>query len=65
MTWTKLWFCLFGTDTFCGLNLGFWIALAAVILLVAAMNAVFWAMKPNYILQKGKKEPKSKPDARD
>lgn len=40
MTWIKLWFCLFGTDTFCSLNLGFWIALAAVILLVAAMNAV-------------------------
>lgn len=31
----------------------------------AVMNAVFWAMEPNYSLQKGKKEPKSKPDAGD
>lgn len=45
MTWTKLWLDLFGT-TLWGINMGFWVALAAVALIVIGMNVVFWSMKP-------------------
>lgn len=46
MTWTKLWLDLFGTTTLWGINMGFWVALAAVALIVVGMNVVFWSMKP-------------------
>lgn len=50
MTWSKLWMDLFGSTSFCGIDMGFWAALSAVLLIVILMNAVFWGMKP-------KKEP--------
>lgn len=46
MTWTNLWLHLFGTTSWLGLNLGFWVATAAVLLLVLLMNVVFWALPP-------------------
>lgn len=46
MNWAAVWMRLFGTTTFWGLDLGFWAALAAVALIVIAMNLVFWGMKP-------------------
>lgn len=46
MNWTGIWMKLFGTTTLWGLNMGFWVALAAVALIVIVMNAVFWGMKP-------------------
>lgn len=46
MTWTKLWLDLFGNTTLWGINMGFWVALAAVALIVIGMNVVFWSMKP-------------------
>lgn len=46
MNWTKIWLDLFGTVTLWGLNMGFWVALAVVALIVIVMNAVFWGMKP-------------------
>lgn len=46
MNWAAVWMQLFGTTTLWGLDLGFWAALAAVALIVIAMNAVFWGMKP-------------------
>lgn len=46
MTWTKLWLDLFGATTLWGINMGFWVALAAVALIVIGMNVVFWSMKP-------------------
>lgn len=48
MMWTKLWLALFGTDSFAGLNIGFWGAMAAIVLLVFFMNLIFWGMKPNH-----------------
>ena len=50
MTWSKLWMDLFGVTSFCGVDMGFWIALSAVLLIVILMNVVFWGIKP-------KKEP--------
>lgn len=49
MTWTTLWITLFGTDYFAGLNIGFWVAIAAVLLLVLLMNLIFWGMKPKHL----------------
>ncbi len=46
MNWTGIWMKLFGTTTLWGLNMGFWVALATVALIVIVMNAVFWGMKP-------------------
>jgi hypothetical protein len=46
MKWTIIWMKLFGTTSFWGINLGFWVALAAVLLIVILMNVVFWTMKP-------------------
>ena len=46
MNWAAVWMRLFGTTTLWGLDLGFWAALAAVALIVIAMNLVFWGMKP-------------------
>lgn len=46
MTWTNLWMDLFGRTSFCGIDMGFWVALSAVLLIVILMNAVFWGMKP-------------------
>lgn len=46
MTWTKLWMDLFGRTSFCGIDMGFWVALSAVLLIVVLMNVVFWGMRP-------------------
>lgn len=46
MTWSKIWMELFGTDTLWGLDMGFWVSLGLVLLIVVVMNAVFWGMKP-------------------
>lgn len=37
---------LFGTTTLLGINMGFWVAMAAVLLIVILMNVVFWGLKP-------------------
>ncbi len=46
MKWTELWLRLFGTTELFGLNMGFWVALAAVAAVVIAMNLLFWGMEP-------------------
>lgn len=46
MNWTNIWIRLFGTRSLFGLDMEFWIAMAAVALLVVLMNVVFWGMKP-------------------
>ena len=46
MNWSKLWMDLFGSTTFCGIDMGFWVALSAVLLIVILMNVVFWSMRP-------------------
>lgn len=37
---------LFGTTQWCGLDIEFWISMAVCLLIVVAMNAVFWNLKP-------------------
>lgn len=46
MTWSKLWMDLFGRTSLWGIDMGFWVALSAVLLIVILMNVVFWGMKP-------------------
>ena len=46
MNWTMLWLKLFGTTTLWGLNMGFWVSLGTVLLIVILMNALFWSLKP-------------------
>ena len=46
MNWKELWMTLFGTTKWFGLNIGFWVAMAVVLLIVIVMNVIFWSMKP-------------------
>lgn len=46
MNWMDLWLKIFGTDKLFGLNIGFWVAMAVVVLIVILMNVVFWSIKP-------------------
>ena len=46
MNCNELWMTVFGTTHWMGLDLGFWGSMAVVALIVIAMNAVFWGMKP-------------------
>lgn len=45
MNWADIWINLFGTTEWMGLNMGFWVSTAVVVLIVAIMNAVFWNVK--------------------
>ena len=46
MKWNELWMTVFGTTHWLGIDLGFWVSMAVVALIVVVMNAVFWGMKP-------------------
>ncbi len=46
MNWAKLWMDIFGTTEWLGLDIGFWVSMAATLLVVIVMNIVFWSMKP-------------------
>mgnify|MGYP006986484346 CR=1 FL=1 len=46
MNWNKIWMDLLGTNTFLGLDMGFWVSMAVVTVIVILMNALFWGMKP-------------------
>lgn len=46
MMMLSIWMDLFGTETLFDLNMGFWVAMSAVIVLVILMNVIFWSMKP-------------------
>ena len=46
MKWNELWMTVFDTTHWLGIDLGFWVSMAVVALIVVVMNAVFWGMKP-------------------
>lgn len=46
MNWATICMNLFGTTSLYGINMGFWIGMAVVLLTVILMNVVFWSMKP-------------------
>lgn len=37
----------FGTSSLLGLDMGFWVSMAAVLVIVVLMNLVFWNIKPS------------------
>lgn len=45
MKWTPIWMKLFGTAELFGIDMGFWVAMAAILGIVILMNLVFWRMK--------------------
>ena len=47
MNWTEIWIDVFGTIALWGLNMGLWVSMGVVALIVVLMNLVFWCMKPN------------------
>ena len=46
MNWINIWTKLFGSTELLGLNMGFWVSMAVVALIVIVMNIVFWGIKP-------------------
>ena len=42
----NIWMALFGTVGLFGLNMGFWVSMAAVTLTMVVMNVAFLGMKP-------------------
>lgn len=46
MNWATIWMNLFGTVSVFGIDMGFWVGIAVVSLIVILMNVVFWNMKP-------------------
>lgn len=42
----NIYIALFGTTELWGLNIGFWILMIIVAVLVFIMNIVFWSFKP-------------------
>lgn len=42
----NLWLQLFGSTEFMGLNVGFWVGMIVVALIVVIENIVFWSVKP-------------------
>ncbi len=47
MDWKTLWINLFGTTEMFGLNMGFYVSMFVVCVIVVVMNLVFWSLKPN------------------
>ena len=46
MNWKEIRMAHLGTTEWLGLNMGFWVAMAAVVLIVILMNVIFWGIKP-------------------
>lgn len=42
----NIWMALFGTVGLFGLNMGFWVSMAAVTLTMVVMNVAFWGIEP-------------------
>ncbi len=40
--WQGLWMAIFGTDEWLGLNMGFWVAMGIIAIVVLVQNIVFW-----------------------
>ena len=46
MNWMNLWLKLFGTTTWMGLDMGFWVSMGISVLVALGMVIVFWNTKP-------------------
>ena len=46
MNWTTIWLDVFGTTTWFGIDIGFWLGMGISLLVAVLMNVVFWSMPP-------------------
>ena len=46
VNWSQLWLNLFGTTTWHGIDIGFWVGMGVALAVAILMNIVFWSMKP-------------------
>ena len=46
MDWKELWLSLWGTTEFLGVDMGFWMAMAMIVLIVIVMSLVAWSLRP-------------------
>lgn len=46
MNWAAIWLNLLGTTSILRIDMGFWVGMTAVLLIVILMNAVLWSAKP-------------------
>ena len=46
MNWNNMWNILFNRTELFGINMGFWVCLLVITIIVILMNVVFWSMKP-------------------
>lgn len=46
MDFKSLWMTLFGTTELLGIDMGFWVGMIVVALIVVVMNVVLWNVKP-------------------
>lgn len=46
MNWNNIWNILFNRTELFGINMGFWVCLLVITIIVILMNVVFWSMKP-------------------
>ena len=45
MNWNAIWMDLFGRMELFGINMGFWVAMVIIALIVILMNVIFWTRK--------------------
>ena len=45
MNWMNLWLKLFGTTTWMGLDMGFWVSMGISVLVALGMVVAFWNTK--------------------
>lgn len=46
MNWKDLWITMFGRTNWLGLNMGFFVSMVMIVLIVILMNMFFWSLKP-------------------
>ena len=46
MNWNNMWNILFNRTELFGINMGFWVCLLVITIIVILMNVVFWSTKP-------------------
>ena len=52
MNWNNMWNILFNRTELFGINMGFWVCLLVITIIVILMNVVFWSMKPLNAIEK-------------
>ena len=46
MNWVQIWMKIFGTTTFMGIDMGFWVSMGISAIVAFSMIIGFWCTKP-------------------